>query len=162
MTAYIILGIVVGLPLLLGMLLRVNTSYLFFSLMAGELLSRYFSDDAELVLRLAVRNQGVQAYAELIVLILPILFTALFLRKSLSKGKLWLHFIPMLLTGVVFAAFALEMLPFELQRQIRSVEVGQQLYQSREIIIGGVVFVQLIGLWLLNRVRGDKHGKHHK
>lgn len=162
MTAYIILGTVLAIPLLLGILLRVNTSHLFFSLMAGELLSRYFTDDAELVMRLAVRNASVTEYADLVVLVLPVLITALILKKSLKKNKILLHFIPLLLTGVVFAAFVLPMLPQHIQQQISSQPYGAQFMNSIEVIIGAVIFVQLVSLWLMNRVHEDKHGKHHK
>lgn len=162
MTAYIILGTVLATPLLLGILLRINTSHLFFSLMAGELLSRYFTDDAELVIRLAVRNPQVTEYADVIVLVLPVLITGLILKKSLKKNKIFLHFIPLLLTGVVFAAFVLPMLPSNIQQQIISQEYGAQFMNSIEVIIGAVIFVQLVSLWLMNRVHDDKHGKNHK
>jgi hypothetical protein len=161
MVAYIILGLVLGLPLLLGILLRVGTSYLFFSLLAGELLVRYFADDAELVLRLVIRNPSVAAYAQLAVLLLPVLLTALFLRHTLTKGKLFLHIVPMLLTGFVLAAFALPLLPHNLQDQVSTVQAGQQILKGSDAIIGAVIFLQLVSLWFMNRAHEGKHGKKH-
>lgn len=159
MVAYIILGIVLGLPLLLGIIFRVNSSYLFFSMLAGELLARYFSDDTELVTRLVTRQESVLVYSELALLLVPVILTAVFLRKTLSKGKLLLYIIPFLITGFVLAAFALPLLPEALQQEVRSVHAGQRLLEGSEAIVGAVVFIQLVTLWVMNR--SHEHGKKH-
>lgn len=160
MIAYIILGVVLGLPLLLGLIFRVNPSFIFFSILAGELLARYFGDDAELVGRLAFKNDQFLAFAELTLLILPIILTALFLRNTLSKGKLFLYLIPFLITGFVLAAFTLPILPENLQDQVRSVHEGQYLLEGSETIVGAVVVLQLITLWAMNRSHKKPEKKH--
>lgn len=159
MSAYIILGVVLGLPLLLGLVFRVNPSFIFFSMLAGELLARYFADDAELVMRLVARRETALAYAELALLIVPVMLTAVFLRKTLSKGKLVFYVIPYLITGFVLAAFALPIMPDFLQDQVGSVREGQRLLEGSETIVGVVVFIQLISLWIMNR--SHDHGKKH-
>lgn len=163
MIAYIILGVALGLPLVLGILFRVSVSHIFFSLMAGELLGRYFHEEAELVLRLVVRSKDVGAYAELIVIILPIVLTALFLRNTLSKNKLVFYIIPFILTGVVMAAFTLPILPAVAQEQVRTIPIGQRLLDGSDIIVGAVIFLQLVTLWLLHQSHEKHHGKkkHH-
>jgi hypothetical protein len=160
MEPYIILGVLLGLPLLLGILFRVNTSHLFFSLLAGDLLARYFADDAELVLRMFVRNGDVAAYGKLSLLVLPMVLTAIFLRRSLKRGMILFHLIPLALTGFVFAAFASHLLPFTLMDQIKSIDYGKRLLEGSDTIIGAVVALQLVMLWLLNRP--GEHGKKHK
>lgn len=159
MIPLVLLGLVVGLPLFLGLIWRVNTSYLFFSMLAGELLARYFGDDAELVIRAVTRNESFVAYAHLIVLVLPVVVTAIFLRKTLSKGKVLIHVLPFLITGFVFAAFALPLLPPSVQEQIRTTHAGQRILEGNEVIVGAVVFLQLVTLWVTNRPH-EKHGKH--
>lgn len=161
MIPYAVLGTLLGLPLLLGLIFRVSTSHLFFSLMAGELLARYFGEDVGMVASSASRNQAVADYAEAVVIILPLILTALFLKGSLSKGKVIFHFAPLLVTGVVLAAFMLPELPAAAQEQVKSIEAGRQLLSMSDVIIGAVVFLQLISLWLLNRPHGE-HKKHHK
>lgn len=161
MLPFIFLGIILGLPLLLGLLFRVSTPYLFFSVLAGEVLARYFGDDAELVLRMVARNESVRAYADLAVLVLPVLLTVVFLRHTLSKSKLLFHIVPLALTGFVFAAFALPLLPEVAQNQIRSVNAGQRLLEGSDAIIGAVVFLQLVTLWVLNRPHEKHKKKHH-
>ena len=51
MAEYLVLAIVVGLPIFLGVFFRVSAPHLFFSVMAGELLARYFGEEAELALQ---------------------------------------------------------------------------------------------------------------
>lgn len=160
MIAYIILGVVLGLPLLLGLIFRVNPSFIFFSILAGELLARYFGDDAELVGRLVFRNDYFLAFGELILLILPIILTALFLRNTMRKGGLFLYVIPFLVTGVVLAAFTLPILPESMQQQVATIEAGQRLIEGTDTIVGVVVLLQLITLWVMNRSR-EHHKKNH-
>lgn len=162
MTGYIILGIAVGLPLLLGIILRVNPSFLFFSVMAGELLGRYFGDDAELVVKTFTNREWMTHYAEVIVLLLPVIFTALFLKRTIEKAKLFYLWVPFLVTGVVLAAFALPTLPDSIIAEVTSTEIGAKLYDSSDFIIGVVVAFQLVSLWLLQKRHGHKkkRGKH--
>lgn len=161
MQAYIILGVILGLPLLLGLIFRVNSSFLFFSILAGELLSRYFGDDVELISRIFVRNTSALAYAELILLLLPVILTAVFLSRTLSRGKLLFYLIPFLITGFVLAAFALPLLPASLEEQVRSVHAGQRILQGSDSIIGAVVLIQLVTLWVMNRSH-EHSGKKHR
>jgi hypothetical protein len=161
MTGNIILGVVLGLPLVLGLLFRVNASYLFFSILAGEVLARYFGDDAELAIRTINRGDAVMAYAELAVLVIPVLLTVLFLRNSLSKGKVVFHIIPYAVMGVVFAAFVLPLLPNEVKAQVESTQYGKQLLQGSDAIIGAIVFLQLVTLWLTNRPGKERGKKKH-
>lgn len=160
---YIIVGAVLGLPLLLGVLLRVSTTYLFFSLMAGELLARTFSNDGALAISTVFSKGSASSYAGVILLILPLLFTSVFLRKTLSKKKIFLHVIPLVATGVVCAAFVLPILPAAAKAQVLSVSVGRELLKSHELIVGVIVFLQLITLWLFNRSKDSEHSgkKHH-
>ncbi len=160
MSSYIILGALTGFPLLLGILFRVNPSHLFFSVMAGELLGRYFGDDAELVIKSLTNSETFAHYAELVIIVLPILFTALFLKGSIEKTKLFYAWIPLLIAGVVLAAFALPTLPTEMLARATSTEIGAQAYESIELVIGVVVGFQLATLWLLNKNKGHSKNKH--
>lgn len=159
MIPYVVLGTVLGLPLLLGLIFRVSTSHLFFSLMAGELLGRYFGEDVGIIVNSVARSQRVADYAEVSVVVIPLILTAIFLKGSLSKGKVIFHFIPLLVTGVVLAAFTLPALPAAAQDYIKQTEAGNQLLGMSSVIVGVVVFLQLVSLWLLNRPSG--HGKKH-
>jgi hypothetical protein len=153
MTGTILLGIILGFPLLLGLMFRVSVSHLFFSLMAGELLARYFGHD------LASTAPG--SYGELLLILTPMLLTAYLLRGTLSKGKLMLNLAPLVLTGIIFAAFILPVLPLSAQDTVRTVSLGNWLMELNRVIIGGVVVLQLVALWLLNHrtFAGKKRGQ---
>jgi len=162
MIGYAILGLSIGLPLLLGLVFRVSSSHLFFSVMAGELLARYFGRDAESLAHSLAHNESVGSYAEIAILLAPMILTALLLRRTLSAAKAMLHTVPLAITGVVFAAFALPLLPDGLQDTIRSTQVGDKLLNLNSFIIGGVVVAQLLALWLLNYGEAESSKKRRK
>lgn len=159
MTPYIVLGFLLLLPLGLGLLFRVSASALFFSVMAGELLGRYFHHEAELFGRSAFKSNAAADYAEAVIVLMPVFLTALFMHGSISRGKTILHIVPLAITGLVLAAFVLPILPYDLQQQVMTVPYGKQLLDSSNMIIGVVVFLQLISLWLLTRAPGEPHRK---
>lgn len=165
MTPYIILGVLLALPLLLGVAFRVSASALFFSVMAGELLGRYFHNEVAAFARSTFKTQASAEYSEAFIILLPLFLTALFMHGSISRGKTILHIIPLAITGIVLAAFVLPILPYEIQQQVMTVPLGKQLLDTSNMIIGVVVFLQLISLWLLSRAPGEPHGhkkKKHK
>lgn len=160
MQAYIILGVLLGLPLILGILFRVGAPNLFLSLLSADLLVHYFEDDAHRLLKPTVNNPAILEYLGLAILVLPMLLTALFMRHSLSKGKVIFHVVPLLITGAVFAAFASRLLPASLDSQLVSTTPGHWLKQSSDIVIGAMIALQLIFLWVFNRP--PKDGKKKK
>lgn len=162
MTALIIVGVLIALPLILGITMKVSASHLFFSVMAGELLARYFGHDAYSVIDSVSRNSTFASYAEAIMLTLPMILTAVFLKGSVSRGKTFLHIIPFVITGVVYAAFMIHILPGSLQATVHGNELTNKFADMDNVVIGFVVFFQLIALWLLNRGGEKKHGKKHK
>jgi hypothetical protein len=162
MIPYAILGVLLGLPLVLGVAFRVNTSHVFFSLMAGELLAHYFGHDVGTIVHSVIRSDYILQYAVPALIVLPLVLTAIFLHGTVSKGKLVLHLIPLLITGVVLAAFVLPDLPAAAQSEVQTVEAGRQLLDLSSVIVGGVVFVQLVSLWLLNRAHEGGEGHHGK
>lgn len=152
----IILGGLMALPLVLGLVMRVSASHLFFSVMAGDLLVHYFGDSAKLVLFTLTRNQTVASYSGAILLSIPLILTAIFLKRTLSRGKTFLHVIPLAITGVVYAIFILPGLPVQAQDLIRSNPRADQFISLNSVFIGIVIFFQLIALWILNR-GGERH-----
>ncbi len=157
MEAYVILAFLFGFPLLIGGLFRVNTSHLFVSILAAEILERYFADEAVLVLTPVVTSETALAYVGFAILVLPVLLTGIFLHGSLSRARTLLHLLPFLLSGVVFAAFAAPILPDVIQAEIASVEVGRILLDSAQFIVGVTVLLQLFALWFLTKSK--KEGK---
>jgi hypothetical protein len=162
MLPYIILGVVLGLPIFFGLFFRVSASHLFFAVMTGELLGRYFGKDAEHFISSTFKDGNLTHYSEAIVLTLPIILTALFLKGSISRTKGVLNFFPLIITSIVYAAFLLPVLPHDVQEVIASVPIGRSLLDTSNVIIGGVVLIQLVALWVLNRGENSKKRRKSK
>jgi len=156
MTATIILWTTLALPLVLGLLFKAGAPQLFFSLMAGELLGRYFGHDVEKLASDALSGQTPERYGEILLLVVPIFLTAFFMRGTVKKSRLFLHIIPLAITGIVLAAFLLPLLSTDLQQQIEMTFVGGWILNLNRSIVGVVVVVQLISLWLFDRSEKDK------
>jgi hypothetical protein len=155
----IFLSLVIILPLLLGLIFRVSTSHVFFSLMAGELLGRYFGHDIEKFAHGFMKNVDLTGYGEIFLMAAPMVLTAFFLKNTISKGRLVLHVIPLLITGVIFAAFVGPLLQENLKQGIEAVPAGEKFLHLHRIIIGGMVGLQLLSLWFLTR-KEKGEGKH--
>lgn len=160
MLPYVIVGGLLAVPVLLGFLMRVSAPHIFFSVMAGELLARYFGEKAILEAEKAFRNPYTTHYAELAILTIPVVLTALILKGTISIGKNILNIVPLVITGLVYASFALPLLPSDVQSTISSNPLGRELLNTSSEIIGVVVLVQLVALWVLNR--GEKSKKRRK
>lgn len=159
MEAYIILGFLFGYPLIVGTLFRVSTSLLFATILAAELLERYFVYDVQLVLQSFIGSEVVLSYVGIIMLSLPVLLTGIFLKGSLSRMKVALHFIPLILCGIVFAAFAAPVLPEIIQSELATIEIGSLLLDNTNFIVGVTVFLHLLALWFLSKKKDKKADK---
>lgn len=162
MLPYIIIGVAFGIPIFFGIFFRVSASHLFFSIMAGELLGRYFGKDVEYFIGQTFRNENLTHYAEAVVITLPIVLTALFLKGSISRSKNILNLFPLLITSIVYVAFLIPVFPDDVKQQVASVPLGQSILGTSSAIIGGVVAIQLIALWLLNRGDSKKERRRKK
>lgn len=160
MTATIALWIILALPLILGIVFKAGAPQLFFSLMAGELLGRYFGHDVEKLASETLSSNPPERYGEILLLIVPILLTAFFMRGTVKKSRIFLHIIPLAITGIVLAAFVLPLLSPVLQEQIGQTFIGGWILNLNRSIVGIVVVVQLISLWLFDR--SEIHKKNSK
>lgn len=162
MSEYIVLAVIVGLPITLGVLLRVNASHLFFSVMAGELLARYFGEEAESAMHAMLNSDSATEYAHLFILTLPVLLTAIVLKNSISRSKALINVFPLIVTGIVYAAFAIPLLPQELQHKVAATPIGEDFVNSSAAVIGFIVLFQLVILWLTERGGESKKKRKRK
>lgn len=159
MEAYAILAFLFGLPLVIGTVFRVPTAHLFVTILAAEILERYFRTDVELALSPFVANEAVLGYVGVAMLVVPLLLTGIFLKKTATGARMILHVIPLVLSGVVFAAFAAPTLPASVQELLMTVEPGELLLNNASFIVGVTVFLQLLSLWFLTRAKSGKSKK---
>jgi ABC-type polysaccharide/polyol phosphate export permease len=159
-TALILLIIILAFPLFLGLFFRVSSSHIFFSLMAGELLARYFGHDLEQIIKSFTLNQNVASYSEIIIVTVPMIATAFILRGTMKKRRMLLQLVPLAITGIVFAAFILPILPESAQNLASQEQLGKYLLELDSAVIAIVVCAQLLALWVQNRLsHAKKEGK---
>lgn len=154
----ILLLIILLFPLALGLIFRVSASVLFFSIMSGELLARFFHVEAERSLKV-MTSESLSHYGEALILIIPIVLTAIVMRGTLPKSKLAISFIPLLISGIVFAVFLLPILPPDLQTQLHANEYAMHIYDMNSAFVGIIIITHLVLMWIFDR--GEHGGKKH-
>ncbi len=158
----ILLAVIAGVPVVLALMFRVSAVFLFLSLMIGDLLVKFVSDDASLVLGSVLKNAKVPMAVELGLLLAPVVLTLLVLRRSMPASKLFLHILPLVLTGLSIAVLTIPLLASSTQAQIFETSTGSVFKRSQDLIIGITSVTILLLAWQSHKHRPDKHGKHHK
>lgn len=162
MVPLILMAVIIGLTALLGLIIRISAVFLFVAVVAGELLVRTVGDDAGLALGAFVKNQNTPTIANLLLLILPLVFTILFLKKSLAKSKVLLHIIPFVAVGTLLFLFIVPIVPSSLQAQILGDPITSSVVKSQDLIIAATSILILVTMWTTYRYHEKHHGKHHK
>lgn len=158
MDSYVILGILVGLPLLLALLFRVSAVFLFTSVASGALLTQYFADDASLVLNAFFTHSNVDQYVKLVLLVLPVLLTVYFLRKTLSGTQILFHLVPLVVTSAAFAALVMTALPGGVRYDLMNNSAGKVLESSQNLLVAASSILTLLLMWFTMR---HHKGKRH-
>jgi len=156
----IALIVAIAMPALLLLLLRTNAAIVFLSLCAGALLVQFAGNEANLVGSMLGNNRDVVSkYFELALLLLPVLISAILLRKSMAGPKGILNILPAIAVGVVGVLLAVPLLPPGPQSAITGLNGWTILERSKEIVVVVGVLVSLLALFLTHP-HGRKHKKH--
>lgn len=162
MDAIIILGAIAGAPVLVALLLRVNSVFLFLSAVAGNLFVQYISDDAELVAGIVIKGANVPTATRFALLFLPVVLTIFFMRKTMQKSKVLLHLLPLVATGLTIGVFALPLMASSAQDQIFASAYGDIIRDTQDVAVSAAAFLTLLLVWATYRHKEGKHGKKHK
>ena len=163
MSALIIIGLIVGVPLLCSLLFRVHATSLFVAVVGGGLLVQQFSDDTSLIIGSFVRSGDSLVIARLILQFLPVVLMLLLARRTVGKGASMLHIVPIVLTCAMLGVFALSLVPSAVNTEFYASSAGAQVRQAESIVIGAAVISQLLLIWSTQRPEHHKshRGKHH-
>jgi hypothetical protein len=162
MTAVLIIALFILAPVLLAILFRVHAVYVFLSIGAGSLLVSYLGDDADLVIGVVSKGPNTPMIANILALCLPLVFTMVFLRKSISKNSLALHVVPIILSGMLLGVLVLPLLDSNTQAQIFADAYGSKFKSAQDLIVGASALSTLSLMWATGKPRVGKHSKHHK
>lgn len=164
MSPYLVIGLLGGLPLLLGLILRVHTSAYFLSIAGGYLLSSFISESAGLASTSFITNSSTAMTAKLVAFFLPIVMTLWLMRKSLGASQIPIHFLPMIGCALLILVLGLPLLSPAIQATVYSGFPGNILKQMPDAVVGVSVALQLLLMWLTARPRHNQtgHNGRHK
>jgi hypothetical protein len=163
MPPIVILGILVGLPLILAFVLRVNAGILFLALCAGSVLSEFVASDAIQIVNSIFPKSGdiTASVVQLVLILLPAALTILFMRRSMTGTKTFINILPAAAAGLLTALLVVPVLPGGVRHNITSSQTWTIMQQFQSLIIGAGAFVSLLVLWS-TKPKHDKDKKHHK
>lgn len=162
MLPLIILGILIGLPILLVLLLRSNASVVFLALCGGIVLAKYIGSDASLLLSMALPGAGLvgQQVLNATLILLPPLAAAISLRKKAAGIKLILNIIPALAVGGLVALSTVPYISPITRENVMDTNTWHILDLAQGMIVGVGVLSSLILLKPSRKKEGrKKHGK---
>ena len=162
MLSIVIVACLILLPLLLILVLRAHGAIAFMSLCLGSVLVTYAAPDMTDFLTQfgGFSSLLTEQWIKLGLLILPLIFTLIFTRKSISGSKLMLNFVPALATGLLLALLVIPLLPSDLQHTIEGYDAWQTLTNLRTAVLLGGAFFSLMSLLMTSRP--SKHEDKHK
>ncbi len=162
MTPLLLIALVAGVPAGLALLLRVNTVYLFVSIVVGDLLVQSVGDTAGLTIRSFITTSSAETMTKVGLLAIPILLTLLILRKTLPTRQFLLQVVPLAANGALILVLAIPLMTESIRQNITSVPIGRGVYQATDVIIAGTACLHLILMWQLGRPPKDGRKRKHK
>jgi len=161
MMPLIVIGLLIGLPAVLSVLLKTNAAVVYLALCTGSLLATFVGKDAVDLFNSFFPSSGSAATStiELIMLFLPAVLTIVFLRGSVSGSKALFNILPAAATGLLAVLLAVRLLPPGTRYGITGTSSWSTLEQFQSVIVGTGVTVSLLVLWTGHKRSG--HKKHH-
>lgn len=163
MSPIVILGLLVGLPLVLAFVLRVNAGILFLALCAGSVLSEFVASDIIQIVNSFFPKSGnlTDSIVNLTLILLPAALTILFMRRSMSGTKTIINIVPAAAAGLLTALLVVPVLPGGVQHNVTTNQIWTLFQQFQSLIIGAGATVSLLVLWSTKpgRDKGKRHGK---
>lgn len=156
------IALAAGLPVLFALIFRVHAVMVFLAIAIGSLLEKSVGDSAELALAMVIRNNMVEPIAHVSLLVLPLLITLFFLRKTAKKSQLLLQLLPLIASSLMLMVLVLALLPVELLRQVQGQAIGMVAHQSTDVVISIASTLNLLLAWQsFHHKKAEKHAKHH-
>jgi hypothetical protein len=147
-------------PVVLAFLLKSNAASSFLALCAGFVVISFASADLEnLTGQLSFSiNSGVM---NLVLLVLPLLFTLLFTKGKVKNGigRIF-HLAIALCAGGLLALTGVPLLNESIRANFSSSELWSQLQNVQGIVIGVGVFLSLVVTWVKSLKKSKKDKKH--
>jgi hypothetical protein len=155
----IVFAAIVGAPVLLALVMRVNAVYIFMSVCAGYLLQMSLSGSVDLLVATFVRDSNSLVIASVALFTLPIILTLLFLRKTMGKSFVF-QITPLIFSGMMLGVLLLPLLTPGFSQSVYDAQYGSSIKQSTDLITTIAVASNMILAYMLFK-NPRKHKKHH-
>lgn len=162
MSPLITLGLIVGLPLLLFIVLRVKPLYIFVSIVTGYFLMSLLGDTAALTFGSMIRSSNSDTMIKLALLLLPLILTLFLMRKTLSAAAIPFQLILLVANALMLAEFVVPLLSPGTQHAIYNTQIGSIFKQASDLIIAGAAVLHVIVMWIMRPRHHGEHGHHGK
>lgn len=143
-------------PVLLLMLLRANATLVFLSMCLGYVVMQFLGDEAQSFANLFMPQASVSAnLMKLGLLLFPVVFTTLFMVRTLRGSKLVFNVLPSLAVAFLTVLFIVPLLSPGLSHAITSLTLWHKLVLLQALIVGAGALISLFFLWLQRPHKGD-------
>jgi hypothetical protein len=163
MSPDIIVGLLVGVPVVLLMLLRINATLVFLSLCLGSVLVKFLSDNAITIVGSfsAHPSPTLQSVTRIVLLLAPVFIVMLFMIKSVRKNATVLNLLPSLGVGLLLLLLVEPLLTPGLAHNIVDSTLWKEVVKAEDLIVGVSAMLCLLFLILQRPKHHDDHKKHH-
>lgn len=155
--------VIVFAPLVVLTFLRANAAIVFLSLCLGSVLVRFVGDSASSFGNLFSASSAVNQHTlPLILLVLPVVFTTIFMIRSVRGGfRLFINIFPALAVGFVGLLLAVPLLAGGLRSSITQVSLWQTVesFQQLVVIVGAIISMLFLWMQRPKKPTKDKHEK---
>lgn len=154
-------------PAGVALLLRINAAILFMSLCLGEVLVQFVANDAtSFASAVSPTGNMSQTTIRLVLLLAPVVLTAIFMFHSVGSGaKALINILPAIAMGLLLALLVEPLLPHSMINTLQHSNVWHQFSQAQTVIVLGGALFSLLFLWTqragLGRSGHSHHAKHH-
>lgn len=159
----LILATIILFPVVLLLLLRSNSAVVFLAVCAGVVLQQAVGSDLSFDIDLVFTKTGplVKQILNIALIAVPPFCAAIFLRKKVSRLKLFLNIIPAAAVGLTLAAYVVPQLSPITKQNIVATQLWKISNSAQGIVTGVGVFASLL-LLRTKSSSSKEHSKHHK
>ncbi len=147
---------------ILLLLIKTNGAVVFFSLCAGSVLANQLGGEASLLLTSFIKDGDLsRAVTAIGMILLPAIFSALFLRGSITASKMFFNILPSAAVGALTVLLVVPFIPGGLREQLMNNAAWDMLERFESVVILSGILSGVLLLWLSqNKHKKDK--KHKK
>ncbi|HUS26000.1 MAG TPA: hypothetical protein VMY99_01470 [Nevskiaceae bacterium] len=147
-------------PVVLFVGLRINAVMVFLSLCLGEVLVRYVSDDANVMLNLFSSHQPgtvSKSTLQIALLLLPAVLTSVFMIFSMhGRMRVVLNVLPAAAASLLGILLAVPLLPPGLRHNLQAQDAWHYLIHAQALIVGVGALTSLLFLWMQRHHQSER------